>query len=109
MRQVKFTKDWNWNIDGSQSGKRANEAGDVIRVGDSMADKLVHQWQVAEYQETGPTQTKKMTPKKETKQKATYTAEQHGAWFWIKDEDGDVIDKVQGVEAKNAKLHELNG
>jgi len=58
MRQIKFTEDHDWNTDGSQHGKRSNRAGDVIQCGDRLADMLVYEQGVAEFHETGPTQTK---------------------------------------------------
>ncbi len=104
MRQIKFTQDFDWNIDGSAQGKRSNSEGDVLRLGDSMADKLVHHWNVAKYHETGPTETKEQ-PKKE----ATYSIREEGAgWYSLIDEDGEAVDKVRGKEKAYNKLEELN-
>jgi len=107
MRQVKFTEDFEYNTDGSAHGKQSNEAGDVIQCGDDLAQKLVNVWQVAQYHDVRPSETKPMRPQEH---KATYTLNEKGAgWYELIDEDGDVVDKIRGEENAQSKLDELNG
>lgn len=106
MRTVKFTKDFTFNTDGSQHGRVSKQAGQTGHFPDHIADKLVNHWKVARYHDMRPQETKPAAP---SGQKATYTAQKYGAWYWIQDEDGDTVDKVQGEQAKDEKLEVLNG
>lgn len=106
MRTVKFTEDFTFNTHGGKGGRVSKKAGETGRYDDWLADQLVNFWEKAEYHDMQPQQTK---PSQPTQQK-TYDMEHlGGGWYALKDENGDIIDKVQGKGEAYQKLNELNG
>lgn len=62
MRTVKFDEDFTFNVTGGANGRLSKEAGDVYSCNDTLADRLVNEWEVASYHDMRPQETKPARP-----------------------------------------------
>lgn len=100
--RFKFDEDKIYNRTGGNNSRVHAKKGEVHDLPAYLC-RMLSDW--GHILESAPTEQPTAGP---TEQKATYTSEQHGAWFWILDEDGDVIDKVQGKDNAELTLRRLN-